>query len=146
MVLTLRELLERIRPAGTPGAPGEGERRQRDRALELIEVTEILREFETEAEAVISAAEAEGRHRQDMAKVEARKISATLADRVAAASASVSSDDRRRTDAEVTAIRADGEREAERIRASGEAGVAAIVEAALREIWEQVGAEPREPG
>jgi hypothetical protein len=41
MVLRLSELLERIRPAGTPGAPTEGELQRRDdrRAAEIKNIT-----------------------------------------------------------------------------------------------------------
>ena len=70
MVLTLRELLERIRPAGTPGAPSEGDRqRQReDRAAEVADITTVLAEFEAEADAIGTAAESDAHRLRELCR------------------------------------------------------------------------------
>lgn len=82
----LSELLERIRPAGAPGAPTEGESAalRRWRADEIADVVAALVTFEAEVDATIAAA------RRDAAQIvgggerRAREIIAGTADRVAA--------------------------------------------------------------
>ncbi len=85
MPLRLSELLERIRPSGTPGAPSEGQQQRidADRAEELAELAEVLRQYEEEADALVAAANERASGRVQAAEREARQIRSGLADQVA---------------------------------------------------------------
>lgn len=140
MVLTLRELLERIRPAGTPGAPTEGERERRrdDRAAELADMTVVLAEFEAEADAVIAAAELDAQRHHERARQQARQIAATLPDRVATSSADIAAHEDLQREAEEVAIRSDAAHESALLMSRAEETVPALAEAAVQVIWDSV--------
>ncbi|MGB5759887.1 MAG: hypothetical protein WBM50_23440, partial [Acidimicrobiales bacterium] len=81
----LSELLERIRPAGTPGAPSEGEqqREEFDRVNEIAELAAVLEAFEEEADAMTSAATEQAAAVRRDADRQARQIRAGVPDRIA---------------------------------------------------------------
>ena len=83
----LSELLERIRPAGTPGAPTEGESvaRHRWRADEIADVVAVLVTFESEVDATITAARRDAAQIVGEGQRRARAIVAGTAERVAVA-------------------------------------------------------------
>jgi len=147
MVLTLSELLERIRPTGTPGAPTEGEqqRRSEDRAAELVLVTAVLAKFEAEADEVVAIAELEAGTRLERARQEVRRIEATLPDRVASAGAEITAIGDRRRDAEKVAIHTDAAEEVERLMNRADSAIPSLVEAAVEIIWDAISAPPEQP-
>lgn len=87
MPVSLSELLERIRPAGAPGAPTEGEQQRldSDRDAEMAAIAVVLAGFENEAEAVITAATSRGVQTRRDADDQARQIRARLPDQLASA-------------------------------------------------------------
>lgn len=138
MVLTLRELLERIRPAGTPGAPSEGDRqRQREhRAAEIADIAAVLHEFEAEADAIVAAAQADADRLREQAQQQAGAIRASLADRVATAGAEIGAQDERRRHTEEETIRSQAEQEAARLTKAADEALPVIVDAAIQVIWD----------
>lgn len=136
MVLTLSELLERIRPAGSPGAPAEGERSrlERDRARELAGVTELLAAFERDAAAVVAAAEDEADRSVALARGDARGAMADMSERAAVAGAAIVTAGEREGEAGIRDVRDDAAREVERIVARADERIPAIVAAAIEVI------------
>ena len=143
-MLTIRELLERIRPAGTPGPPTEGERRRRSeaRAVEIAEVVALLAEFEAEADAIVDAAETAGRRVQAEARAQAARIAASTPDRVATAGTEVAARDEQERDAEASTIRAQAEQDAERLIESSKTTIPDVVGLAVKMIWDSVTVVP----
>lgn len=139
-MLTIRELLERIRPAGTPGPPTEGERRRRNdaRAAEIADVVALLAEFEAEADAIVDAAEAAGRREQAEARRQAARIAASTPDRVATAGAGIAARNELERDAEVAAIRARAEQDAERLIGSSTKTIPVVAGRAVQMIWDSM--------
>jgi vacuolar-type H+-ATPase subunit H len=137
MVLTLQQLLERIRPAGAPGAPTEGERQRRrdNRADEIAEVTALLAEFEAEAAATVEAAELEAKRECDQARQTARKLTATLPDRVATASAEVSESDEYLIATTELELQTETDREVARLLDQAESRLPLLVDQAIDVIW-----------
>jgi len=84
---SLSELLERIRPAGAPGAPAKGGPGGRDegRDRELADLVAVLAAFDEEAAAVVAEARRRADERRAEAALEAGAIRAGLADRLARA-------------------------------------------------------------
>ena len=143
-MLTIRELLERIRPAGTPGPPAEGERRRRSdaRSAEIAEVVALLAEFEAEADAIVDAAETAGRRVQAEARARAARIAASTPDRVATAGAEVAARDEQGRDAEAATIRAQADQDAERLIERSKTTIPDVVGLAVQMIWDSVTVVP----
>lgn len=136
MPLGLRDLLERIRPAGAPGAPADGARpADHARSAELAEVRALLEELDAAADAIVDA----GRRRADElereALAEARSIRAALPDRIAriAESDTGSADDLARS--ELDRLAGETARSIEQRRLAVETHGDEIVRAALDVIW-----------
>jgi vacuolar-type H+-ATPase subunit H len=105
MPTRLSELLERIRPAGAPGAPHEGERQRQadDRAGEIIDVLDLLVEFEAEARTVLADGHKEADRVLSNAHRQASAGRASLPDLMAQTEAEAAHrDDRRLDDREET--------------------------------------------
>lgn len=136
MALTLSELLERIRPVGSPGAPADGERSrlERDRARELAGVTELLAAFERDAAAVVSAAEDRAHRSVAAARDGARGAMADMSERAAVAGAAIVAAGERDEEAGIRDVRDDAAREVERIVARADERIPAIVAAAMEVI------------
>lgn len=143
-MLTIRELLERIRPAGTPGPPNEGERRRRSdaRAAEIAEVVGLLAEFEAEADVIVDAAETAGRRQQADAHRQAARIAASTPDRVATAGAEIAARDEQERDAEAAVIGAQAEQDAERLIETSKTTIPDVVGHAVQMIWDSVTVVP----
>jgi hypothetical protein len=81
----LSELLERIRPAGAPGAPSEGDRQRDefDRAHEVAGIASVLAGFEEEVGKLIGAANKEAEQIRVGADLRANQIRSSVPDRIA---------------------------------------------------------------
>jgi len=138
----LTELLERIRPAGAPGAAATGVRMADEaRAAEIEHVWELLAEYEAEADDVIAGATAEAAAMRRRADREVESIRARIADRVAIAEAEATQRQERRGAAAASEVHEQARREAQRRRAAAAARMDELVDAAIRSIWEVADAE-----
>jgi len=148
MVLRLSELLERIRPAGTPGAPTEGEVQRRDdrRAAEIAEITTILASFETEADAIISDAQSAAHEIRSGGHRIARETAAALPDRRAVAEAEAAHLLEERDRVEAEQLRSQTERTISELRANAEARTPLLVEEVMEVIWSQLLPEKTQTG
>ncbi len=142
----LTELLERIRPAGVPGAAAEG-RSPVDRAAvdELAALTRVLAGFEAAADEVV----ARGRSRADGFRLDAdrreERIGAELPERLAVARAEVERDHERRGAAEAARLAEAAQREADERRRAAAARIDDVVTAAVDRIWQLAGTADGEP-
>ncbi len=133
----LTELLERIRPAGVPGAAAEG-RPPVDRAAvdELAALTRVLAGFEAEADEIVSR----GRRRAEGLRLDAdrreQRLGAELPERLAVARAEVERDHERRGAAEAARLAEAARREADERRRTAAARVDDVVTAAVDRIWQ----------
>jgi vacuolar-type H+-ATPase subunit H len=142
----LSDLLERIRPAGTPGAPVEGEvrRREESRERELIDVLTSLSSFEREAAAIVARARADAELIHRAALTRARAVRARQPERVAAAGAETVNAEHlagERLRAEVLAA-AEHHRDALRARAEDE--MPTLVDEVVDAVWSWVDSAPDE--
>ncbi len=141
--MRLSDLLERVRPAGAPGASAEGETRHaRDVAQrDLAEVAAALAQFAVEADETVATARAEVVEIDREADRRAQAIRAGRADRLARANAVVaqpaagSEDDLSRI---VDESRAKAEQEQTRAKQQ----IPLLVDAAVEVIWSEVFATP----
>lgn len=137
MVLRLSELLERIRPAGTPGAPTEGEK-QRDQLAQHREISDIaaaLAAFDTEADALIAAASAEAAEIDRDAERKAREIRAAVPDRIAAIQAATARGHEKQDDAEQTQVVDQTGSEVARLTSQAAALTPRLVAAVTEAVW-----------
>ena len=136
MVMRLSELLERIRPAGTPGAPTEGEsQRQLAAAEEIADIVRVLHRFEAEADGVVAATQETADRLREDAERRAQRVRADLHDRIAVASALGARPETQRSDSESAGITDATAREIDRLRAEGTAHIEHLVDVALAAIW-----------
>lgn len=140
MASRLSELLERIRPAGAPGAPTEGELQQRlDRSAdEIATLTTVLASFQAEADAVVEAARAETDRLRSEAQRRVHEIAAALPDRVAVAEARAAHVLEERDDVEHERIRSEAAATISTCQARAEVQIPALVDEAMAVIWSQV--------
>ncbi len=141
MARRLSELLERIRPAGTPGAPADATPQRAQAALdEIADVAALLSEFEAEADAVVAAARREAATIRSSAAQAAQRIRDEVPDRVAVAQArsTVAAEQSSGTAAEQ--IVADAEAEVEALLARP--GIDRIVDEAVAALWQLAGSAP----
>jgi hypothetical protein len=144
MVFRLVDLLDRIRPAGAPGALVEEGTLRSEQAVEL-EVAELRRrllEIDAEAAELVDAA------RRDAAEIVAegarvaRQRRAELADRVAVAGGQDAAAEDERAEQELARLRDDTERAVATLRDAFDAHAAELVDAAVAVIWRDLGPEP----
>ena len=142
--MRLNDLLDRVRPAGAPGASAEGETQHAEDVAqrELAEVAVALAQVAVEAEEIVAAARADVAEIEQDANRRAQQIRAGRADRLARASASMpelsvgdGDDDPQRI---LDASRAEAERE----RARAKQEIPRLVVAAVDVIWSDVFAQP----
>ncbi|MEZ5230689.1 MAG: hypothetical protein R2710_29675 [Acidimicrobiales bacterium] len=140
MARALSELLERIRPAGAPGAPTEGERPDEDPASrpELALVAEVLADFVAEASAVRSAATAEAAAIRHDADLRIQRIRQQLPDRVARAEATSDAAHEDRTRGERSDLERQRRRDLEAIDARAEQLRPVLAAEAVELIWHLV--------
>jgi hypothetical protein len=148
MVSRLTELLERIRPAGSPGAPTEGERSQyrERRETELAALIRVLHEFEAEAAAVVSSAEARAVEIRRDADTEARRVRAGIPQLVAGAESARDQLDMPADVAERNRIAEQSTTEIERLHSAADERIPALVDAVVDLIWSSVAREPESAG
>lgn len=137
MAMRLSELLERIRPAGTPGsADGAESNVERAVADEIAPLVAVLRRYEGEVAAVLDAA----RVRADAIRADGERRAALVhdgaAERVATAAASVREADRTRVDDERRRIAEAARIEIERRRARADAAREQLAERVLLAVRE----------
>ncbi len=142
-MLRLSELLERIRPAGAPGAAAEGDEQHRRNILhaEIADITGVLDDFEREADQLVVTAhhEAEQIHRDGERRAE--QIRASLPDRLAVArAAGTESND---SDAEREAIAETTRRDAERLRFDAGTRIPTLAHTIVESIWAALPTETR---
>lgn len=136
MATRLSAILERIRPAGAPGPPAEGEARRGDLAAkELADVLVVLAGFEAEARARIDAARREAAAIGRRADQQARRVRADSVDRVAAARAQSSGAQARITDVRRQRIADDAADRVARVHERAETEIPVLVETAVESIW-----------
>lgn len=143
-MLRLSELLERVRPAGSPGAAAEGDEQHRYAILEaeIADLSQHLAAFERDADRRVAEAreEAERIRRDGRRRVE--QISAERADRVARARATGMAQDREDTERDTIVDAA--RRDAERLRRDATARIPAAASSIADSIWAvlEEGGEP----
>jgi vacuolar-type H+-ATPase subunit H len=136
MVLRLSELLERIRPAGTPGAPADGEDDRQQAAIDEIgDVARVLARFEREADGELTAARERARLILVEAEQRAHRISAALADRIAVASARGAQALAAQNEAALDRITTATTGEIARLQCQAGARMTPLVDAAIEQIW-----------
>lgn len=139
MVLRLSELLERIRPAGAPGAASEGEfQRGRDALDEIASIAELLRSFEAEADAVVTAGHDEAEQVRRRADRRVHEIQAELPDRLATAGASGAQQAEEVGDAELDGIADETDHVIRELRTRVTAQMPHLVDAALDVVWQSL--------
>lgn len=138
-MLRLRDLLERFRPAGIPGAAtraGVPADRAAESSAELAGVFAALEPVEAECRAIREAAEREARdvrrRADDRADALIRKARASVAAERALAAVRAGE----RTSAERAAVIADAERLAAQVRARADGRLPALVASALEMVRE----------
>jgi hypothetical protein len=140
MVLRLSELLERIRPAGTPGAPTEGELQQRNdrRADEIATLAAILTSFETEADLLVATARTEADQVRSRGHSRAHETTAAVPDRMAVAEAEAAHLLEQRDRVETEQLQSQTELTISQLRVKAEARTPLCVEEIMEVIWSQV--------
>ncbi len=139
-MLRLSELLERIRPAGAPGAPTEGERKRRraDRTGEIADLVALLESFEAAADAKVTAARAESDTIRAAGQQRARDIRSGLQDRLAIAHSQTLRDHAGHDRAEEARIRSDADIEIDGMQSRADADIPALVDKAIGVIWSSI--------
>jgi hypothetical protein len=140
MVLRLSELLERIRPAGTPGAPTEGELQHRGdrRAAEIAAITAILTSFETEADLLVATARTEADQVRSRGHSRVRGTAAAVPDRMAVAEAESAHLLERRDRVETEQLHSQTELAISQLRVQAEARTPFLVAEIMEVIWSQL--------
>jgi cell division septum initiation protein DivIVA len=137
MVLSLSELLERIRPAGAPGVAVDGEQSPEQlAAAEIADLAELLRAAEAEADLTLSGAHRRAERIRDEADEQVRRIRDDLPSRVAAAHVAGAALPTRRRDAELSRISDDTTREIDRLDTQAVTRLPLIVESVMAHIWD----------
>lgn len=121
MAIRLSELLDRIRPAGAPGAPTDAEpQRELAAAEESARLVRLLERLDAEADDLV----AEAARSADAIRAEGERaasvLRAELADRVAVATAMASSELDHAADDRVVSVTAAARAEIERLRESAD--------------------------
>lgn len=142
----LSEILERIRPAGAPGASAEGEgRREQDHfEHETAAIAAALAEFEAEASVLVEAARREASEILEDGERRARQIRARLPDRIAVAMTSVEDHGRAGAGDELDGVRDDSQSAVDRLGAQAADGIDEFVDVVVNSIWSILPTSPPE--
>ena len=146
--MRLSDLLERIRPAGAPGASAEGEARhaqdiaQRD----LAEVATALAKFAVEADEIVAVAQVDVAEIGREADRRVQEIRGGRADRLARASAAVAEPSAGANDDDPSHIIDASRPAAEHERTRAKQQIPLLVDAAVEVIWSDVFVQPIRQG
>lgn len=145
MPVRLSELLDRIRPAGSPGAPTEGEqqRRSSERAAEVEAIELLLATFEREADEVVAAAAEQADRIRRRADDAARRRRATVPDRIADAERETASQASQRSESLRERVESETEAEIARLLDQADHLIPTLVASATELIWDAAAAGPR---
>ncbi len=137
MASRLTELLERIRPAGAPGAAAPGVRRGDEaRAAEVARAAQLLAENEAEADGVVAEATAQAAAMRGRTDREIESITAQVPERVAVAESEATQREERRGATAAKEVDEGARCEAQRRRDAAMARMGELVDSAVRQIWE----------
>lgn len=143
MVLSLTELLERIRPAGAPGVAADGEQSSEQlAAAEVAALIDLLCAAEAEADLVLAGAHRKAELIRDEAGEQVRTIRDGLPARVASAHVTGAALPARRRDAELARIADDTKQQIDRLDTRAVTHLPLIVDAVAAHIWEALEIEP----
>jgi len=133
----LSEVLERIRPAGAPGASAEGAgRREQDRfEHDTAAIAAVLAEFEAEADLVIEAARREAAEIREQAERRVQQITSGLPDQIAVALAAAKEQHLAGADEELARARDESLSKVERLRTQAAEGTDRVIDAVVTTIW-----------
>ena len=127
-MLSLSELLDRFRPAGSPGASSDvGGAIVGGPPAELAAIIEELREYESEAAALVGAARADAARLRAEANGRIREIRATVPEACATAEAEAATHQRQEFESSISEVQSEADREIERLRAAAPARIGRIV-------------------
>jgi hypothetical protein len=140
MPMRLSELLERIRPAGTPGAPSEGELQRRDdrRAAELEAIVAILSSFEAEADTVIETAQAEAGRIRRQGEDRTQEITAAVSDLIAVAEAEAAHRLEQHDQVELNQLLSQTEQTISQLQRLADGQTPIVVDEAMEVVWAQL--------
>lgn len=132
MAMRLSELLERIRPAGTPGSADSAESNvARAAADELADLVAALRGYDDAADHQLEDARARAEELRADGERRAGQVRDGAAERIAVAAAEARETDRARVDAEQRHIAESTDTEIDRRRTSAEAAREQLVDRVL---------------
>jgi vacuolar-type H+-ATPase subunit H len=141
MVVRLSELLERIRPIGTPGAPADATPQREQAALdEIAAVSALLAAFEAEADAVVAAARQQAVGVRSEADRAAQQIRADIPDLVAVARTGLTTGAEQRADETVERLAADADRQVAAL--GSQARIDRVVDDVVEALWQLAGGAP----
>jgi hypothetical protein len=144
--MRLSELLERIRPAGTPGAADDATSAVESAAAEEVAaLVAQLERFGQEATAIIDAAEREAEAIGADAERRASQVRSSLAERVAVAQATTDGADTERWASERARLRIEADAEIDRRRRRAAEARDQLADRVLERIWAIVGDVPGGP-
>jgi len=142
MASRLTDLLERIRPAGTPGAPSDLiSRREQAVTDELAELATALARLDDEADAVVAEARSLATRVRAEAEREAGQIRSDLPDRVAVAESSGLGSSTPDDDPEAARVIRESDREIAELRERAVSLLPDLVDRAVAVVWDLL-AEP----
>ena len=146
-----REVLERLRPVGAPGAAGPAGvpvDRRAEVAAELEPVFAALADTGSEVQRLLEAGAAEARRRRELASRRAAQILATARRDAQAERAQVAAGLRHQADVAAAEARAAAETEAERIRRGARRRLPSLVARVVERVRAdlELAASPRGPG
>ncbi len=145
--MRLSELLERIRPAGAPGAAGEGEQqlRRENREQELANLIDALHHPERIAADLVADAQKHVELLQTETRQTIAKQRADLPEQLAVQQTATFETADADLDDECDRILRLARDEADRITQQATAGIPSLATAALESIWTTVLTPPTEP-
>jgi hypothetical protein len=146
VVVGLRELLERIRPAGSPGAASEAVARQELAALdEIAHIAQVVASYERQADEIVAQAHRQAGELRAEAERTAGRIRSGLPDRLAMATRPGPLPYVEDRETEQADIAEHARREIERRRAGAQAGAEALVARVIEAMWATTPATAPEP-
>ena len=139
MASRLTELLDRIRPAGTPGAPSDPvPRHEQAVAAELAGLATVLAGFDAEVDDILADARAEAERLRVEAERRAQQLRGDLPDRIAVAEATALDSTPEHDDPDGERFERECDEQVRRIRARASALAPELVERAIAVIWDDV--------
>jgi hypothetical protein len=143
MPFRLGDLLDRIRPAGAPGAAAEGESRREEALVdELAELSAALRMMDAAADDVVATARHEAERIAGDGDRRAHQLRAELADRVAVAGREDARTEDDQVDDELARLADAAARAIDQRRRAVHGAIDRLVAAAVDEIWQIVEPDP----